>query len=258
MSLQKNRQHWRVDRLEKFVQVRNQWIDLFKNGWLSTNRELIQRCIGMVWAKAGKRPPNYIWCDSPFQLLKYDLFDSTTNDLEIRKALHDSITSIVTTNGIKTYTAPFSTIFPNSNYETADEQFFRHVVAVGSLLIEHTNTWLNNPKIIIEAGAFHIDQILTREHDRHMTNKQRYMTEIDTAYAAGLGLWLPGITTVYLTPLPHWTVNSRSQLHNDRELCVRYPDGKGLWALEGVIVSKKTVLEPKNLTAQEIINERNI
>ncbi len=51
--------------------------------------------------------------------------------------------------------------------------------------------------------------------------------------------------------------NERMQLHNENGASILYPDGAGMYHINGVVLNKKIVMTPKEQTIQEILSDDN-
>jgi len=52
-------------------------------------------------------------------------------------------------------------------------------------------------------------------------------------------------------------INDRGQLHNENGLAIRYPDGWGIYMIDGINVPEHVVMQPETITIQEIQSEKN-
>ena len=52
--------------------------------------------------------------------------------------------------------------------------------------------------------------------------------------------------------------NDRDQLHNEKGLAIRYPDGWGLYMIDGIIFDERIVMSPETITVREIQAEKNL
>jgi hypothetical protein len=75
--------------------------------------------------------------------------------------------------------------------------------------------------------------------------------------ARSAGWWWPFQNAVILTERPTELHMRDGRLHNDEGSAILYPDGTGVWALNGLRVDRRLVEQPETLTFSEVRDERN-
>ena len=55
----------------------------------------------------------------------------------------------------------------------------------------------------------------------------------------------------------HLYCDPEHRLHNTEGMALQYPDGFGIWAINGVRVNERIVMQPHTLTVEEITDEPN-
>ena len=76
--------------------------------------------------------------------------------------------------------------------------------------------------------------------------------------ARNAGWWWPYENIAIISERPtHLHRDPEHRLHNTEGMALRYPDGFGIWAINGVRVDERVVMRPHTLTVQEITDEPN-
>ena len=76
--------------------------------------------------------------------------------------------------------------------------------------------------------------------------------------ARNAGWWWPFEGVCILTERPvELHRDPEHRLHNERGMAIRYPDGFGVWAINGVRVNEQIVMRPDTLTVEQITDEPN-
>ena len=76
--------------------------------------------------------------------------------------------------------------------------------------------------------------------------------------ARSAGWWWPFENAVVISERPvELHLDPKGRLHNTEGMALQYPDGFGIWAIHGVRVNERIVMQPHTLTVEEITDEPN-
>jgi hypothetical protein len=71
------------------------------------------------------------------------------------------------------------------------------------------------------------------------------------------GWWVPREDYIIFQDRPEEIHMQNKVLHNDKGMAIKYTDGWGLWAINGITVNEQIVMRPETLTIDQIDGEQN-